>query len=605
MKWIRKHKTHLRMRIFLMFSLLLMAALAITSAVDIVLTQALIRRDYISSSERDIALVSSMLQSKLTHLSDYAISIASDSRVIAAARQFPNGPVTVEDQVALRRALGGSVGTIIGANTDLYMYDICSLSGNAFGINGNDLSRILSDLDAGFFEEAMQSLGIRITGPYRLRFGSGYNVPAFIITKAIVNLDNREPYGILMLVVRETVFSREYSNSGSDIAYYIVNGDMDIVSAANDNHLSQNAREICGFSEDDFQTLSAGGHLTLWNGGEETLLICSKPLSRRADWRVLAEVSLRGMRNTRRQAIGMILAVAAIALLALLLISFQLAHTICEPINGLSRFISQAAERGEMQRVPNPKSSYEIDILYEGFNNLADQIQALIRHINQEQEEKSNYQFQLIQAQIKPHFLYNTLMTIKSLIDLGMEETAGECIYAMSSFYRLSLNRGNDILTVRDEIELSQQYMVIQKLRYIDRLDYVFDIPPSLHGCMIPKMTIQPLLENAIYHGIKEKAGRGVIEVVGKDLGDAMRFSIHDNGNGIDPQTLAKLWDSLSGDAEEIAPHNPSFGLYSVNRRIHLLYGSRYGLSVDSCPGEYTTVTLNLPKSFNAGGDPS
>lgn len=606
MRLFRKPEVHLRTRIFFVFSLLLVTALVVTCAANIILMQNLVQQDYIAANERDMALVSNVLQSKLTHLSDYAISIASDSRVIEIARRYPDGPVNLAEQAALRQALGRNVRTIIGVNTDLYMYDIYSLKGDGFGISGYDLERLRRALGDDFFEDAARSLSPQISGPYGLRY-SVFDVPVFIITKAIVNLDTREPYGILMFVIRETTFSKEYSNgaAGSGVDYYVVDGDMNIVSAADDALLSENVREVFELSEHNLGELSAGRHCTARHRGEETLFMYSDRISRRADWRVFTAVSLRAMHATCQQTIGVIVMVAAVAMLALLLISYRLALGICEPINSLAQSFSRAAESGEMHTVSNPDGSYEINLLYDCFNNLASHMQALILHINQEQEEKSNYQFQLIQAQIKPHFLYNTLMTIKSLIDLDMEDTAGECIYAMSSFYRLSLNRGNDILSVRDEIELSQQYMYIQKLRYIDRLDYVFDIPPSLHDCLIPKMTIQPLLENAIYHGVKEKAGRGVVEVIGKDLGDAMTFSIYDNGTGIDPESLEQLRAYLASDIGDTTPRNASFGMYSVNRRIHLLYGSQYGLRVDSAAGEYTIITLNLPKQYATGGEPS
>ena len=185
-----------------------------------------------------------------------------------------------------------------------------------------------------------------------------------------------------------------------------------------------------------------------------------------------------------------------------------------------------------------------------------------------------------------------------------MKDAAGECIYAMSSFYRLSLNKGDDILMLGDEIELSAQYMYIQKLRYIDRLDYVFDVPSTLYDCLIPKMTIQPILENAIYHGIKKKAGKGVIEVVGRDLGDRMEFTISDNGNGIAPEDLKNLRVCLETERGDIPPKNASFGLYSVNRRIRFFYGEGHSLRIDSRQGEYTVVTLVLPKKLHRGGEP-
>ena len=218
----------------------------------------------------------------------------------------------------------------------------------------------------------------------------------------------------------------------------------------------------------------------------------------------------------------------------------------------------------------------------------------MMQEIYRQQEEKSIYQFQLIQSQIRPHFLYNTLEMIKSLVDCQMYGEAGRAILAMSRFYRLSLNTGNDICSVTQEIQLARQYLYIQRLRYAEYMDYVIEDCEAAGEYCIPKLTLQPLLENSIYHGIKEKQGMGKIVLRMELTEDTLRFHVWDNGAGISPDLLQKLRQSLQ---EEEKKEEASFGLYSINRRIRLFFGPEFGLELESRQGEYTCITVTIPKT--------
>ena len=602
-------KMSLHLRIFFMCALLLVASLAIACVFISRPTASLITEDYIRASRRDMAMIANATESTLNHLSNYAVSLSSDSRVISAAQRYPHGPENSAEIALLRASLGKNIRTIIGANADILMYDIFSVDGRQFGVGGYDMNRVTTLLPQEFFSEATRTLSTRITGPYNVQYpAANRQLPMFLVSKSIVDLDSHEVYGVLLMVVREnrfsSVFSRSITDSGASCS--IIDSEMNIVSCTDAALLGLDMRKAYGLSDKNCRALTEGDDRFCFAdySGAQTLFMLSSPISSRTDWRILMTTSMNSTRATWIQMFKTILIIAVVTCLCLLATSYKLAQGISRPIYQMAHSIHDAAERGELQPLPNPSGGYEITTLYDSFNALIIRIRALIDHINQEQEEKSNYKFQLIQAQIKPHFLYNTLMTIKSLIDLDMKDAAGECIYAMSSFYRLSLNKGDDILMLGDEIELSAQYMYIQKLRYIDRLDYVFDVPSTLYDCLIPKMTIQPILENAIYHGIKKKAGKGVIEVVGRDLGDRMEFTISDNGNGIAPEDLKNLRVCLETERGDIPPKNASFGLYSVNRRIRFFYGEGHSLRIDSRQGEYTVVTLVLPKKLHRGGEP-
>lgn len=601
----RFRKIRLQSQLFLICSIVLIVMLLCTSVFISIPTMNIITEDYIQASRRDMALISNVVESTLSHLFNYSVSIASDSRVITATLQNPNGLSEDPDSVRLRRTLSQSIRSIIGTNADIYKYDVFSCNGIPFNLCGNTyLYGLDTYLTSEFFMAASTTLAPQVHGPYSVVTPSSDRLPVYVITKSIVDLNTHKPYGVLVLLIRETRFSNPFSklSRDSDVSYFIVNEDLCIISCADDSHLGEQIGYHFQLSPSEIQSLRTRGQCITPYKSSNTLFMLSGVVNPRTNWHILMATSMHRSQIARVQVFSSILLIAVMSCIVLLITSYTLSRGISRPIYRLVDAIHNDMKSDSMQYLSIPEASPEIELLYKTYNELNAHIVTLLDHINQEQEEKSNIKFKLIQAQIKPHFLYNTLMTIKSLIDLDMNETASECVYAMSSFYRLSLNKGNEILRLGDEIELSMQYMYIQKLRYIDRLDYVFDVPHTLYDYFVPKMTIQPILENAIYHGVKEKADKGIIQVTGRDLGDCMEFTITDNGRGMDSDTLARLQASLNSIGDEIHPRSESFGLYSVNRRIHMLYGKPYGLHVDSRLGEYTMVTLTLPKSTSIGG---
>ncbi|MCR5669688.1 MAG: sensor histidine kinase [Butyrivibrio sp.] len=213
--------------------------------------------------------------------------------------------------------------------------------------------------------------------------------------------------------------------------------------------------------------------------------------------------------------------------------------------------------------------------------------------VKQEQESLRKAEFELLQAQINPHFLYNTLDAIVWSAEAGNQKQVVKMVGSLSEFFRSSLNKGKEIVTIREELMHVRSYLEIQQIRYQDILSYDIDVPESLFNCRIPKITLQPIVENALYHGIKNVRGGGKITLEGKDLGDDFVIKISDDGIGMDADRLNEVRKGLTDsdpDAGEI------YGLYNVNQRIKMRYGDEYGLTIDSTYEIGTMVLVRLPK---------
>ncbi len=300
---------------------------------------------------------------------------------------------------------------------------------------------------------------------------------------------------------------------------------------------------------------------------------------------------LRGMigRQTTLLIISSVVAMGAL-FIALLLYSLRVSRSITGPI----RALTEKAERfgaDNFSSLPVDTSIAELKTLDRNFDKMAGRITSLMEKQRQDQQSLHRAELELLQAQINPHFLYNTLDSIAILAESQREEDVVNMVTSLSTFFRNSLNRGEDIISLRAELIQAKSYLEIQQIRYSDILTYSISLPEEIQDVTVPKLILQPLIENALYHGIKNRRGRGVIQITGEKQNDDILLQVRDNGAGMTEEQLQRL---QAGVYEE---HHSGLGLKNVHQRIRLYCGEPYGLSFESEPGAGTTVTIRLPKT--------
>ena len=236
----------------------------------------------------------------------------------------------------------------------------------------------------------------------------------------------------------------------------------------------------------------------------------------------------------------------------------------------------------------------EMETLARSFNSMVGEIETLVDDIHREQENAKEAELRLLQEQINPHFLYNTLDAIIWLTESGESKKAVSMIQELSSFFRISLSKGESQITINDERGHVRSYLEIQHYRYQDIMEYSIDFDESILDYHIQKLTLQPIVESALYHGIKNKRGMGLIKVTGKESGNDIVFTIEDNGIGMNEEQLEKLRGLIAG--KDIDDRQHGFGMANVEKRLEMQYGKGYGMSVESVYGEGTTVTVRIPK---------
>ncbi len=290
----------------------------------------------------------------------------------------------------------------------------------------------------------------------------------------------------------------------------------------------------------------------------------------------------------------------AVLITVIALYSVRVARRITGPISVLSR---KAQQFGSGDFTPTPVETHitELQTLDTGFNDMARRVDALMTKQVEDQRSLHRAELELLQAQINPHFLYNTLDSIAILAESDRSEDVVTMVTSLSTFFRNSLNKGNDILTLGAECSQVTSYLEIQQIRYSDILRYEINVPQELMDCMVPKLILQPLVENALYHGIKNRRGMGMITVTGEEKDGNLLLKVTDNGAGMDEEQVQILQAGIYEDK------HTGLGLVNVHKRIRLYCGGSpagsepYGLSFESSVGKGSTVSVLLPMTRSLG----
>ncbi len=289
------------------------------------------------------------------------------------------------------------------------------------------------------------------------------------------------------------------------------------------------------------------------------------------------------------------LVVLAVSLLAVLM-SLMASRSVTQPIQQLCGMAKQLA-KGDFSARTDVEAEDEIAVLTKSFNDMAGEIGNLVEGIKTEQANLRITESKLLQAQINPHFLYNTLDTIVWLAEEKQTEDVVSMVTWLSDFFRTTLSKGNDCITVEEERFHIESYLKIQQFRYQDILEYEINIEEEIYPCIIPKLTLQPLVENALYHGIKMKRGKGKIIILGFRKGDRLIFKVVDNGRGMSEAVLNDLRRRIAGLETS---RDGGFGLANVNQRLQHYYGEEYGVFMDSTEniGTEAAVIVSAKKNI-------
>jgi len=301
------------------------------------------------------------------------------------------------------------------------------------------------------------------------------------------------------------------------------------------------------------------------------------------DWTVIGVSSLEKLDQVRSQLLWTLLGASFTSLLACLcLVWFSLKRWIA-PLKDLRETMLEIASGNQNLRAKEA-GAYELREVTRQFNAMLDQVDQLMVAIRRQEETTRQYQLQALSSQINPHFLYNTLDTIIWMAEFQDSQRVVQVTKSLATYFRLALNQGKDLICLSDEINHVRQYLFIQKQRYGDKLEYEINENPAFDNLVLPKLVLQPLVENALYHGIKEKEGQGHIRVSVQKQDSGLVIRIEDDGIGFQD----------ASDSSQSQLKRGGVGLQNVDQRLKLHFGEDYQMKIDSIPSKGTTVEIYI-----------
>lgn len=425
----------------------------------------------------------------------------------------------------------------------------------------------------------------------------------------VVDMTTGEKTGVLLIDFRDDIIYDNIlhatSGAGSQMLFY--DADYNAILRTSENALAEDikkelirykissATEEADAETQTAESASAGSSVQSFRTtiGGKAYYVCVVNLV--SGWRMVDVMSIDELTKDTRQIVPFSLLIAIGVCIIAVFLSLQFSSSIAKPIKSLIRLMKKV-ETGDFTGKFQVKHADEIGMLGNSYNLMLDEIQRLMSTVLDEQRDLLKAQFKILQEQINPHFLYNTLDSVNWLSRMGRNDEVVVVVSAFTKLLRIALSKGRDVITVKEEAEHIGYYLTIQQIRYKSKLNYEVDVPEDMGGYFTLKLILQPIVENAIYHGIKAKKGGGNIFVSGREQQDCLVFTVRDTGGGFDDAALSELNANLERPFDTAWTGAGSFGIKNVSDRIKVFFGYQYGLHYESVRGEGTTVLITIPK---------
>ena len=309
-------------------------------------------------------------------------------------------------------------------------------------------------------------------------------------------------------------------------------------------------------------------------------------------WRIVGVAFMDELMSGLEQFTSVMIFLVLFCIIVTILLARVVSSWISRPIKQLERLML-SVENGNLSAPPHVGGNKEVAALSLSFGLMIQRIRQLMDDIVKSQEMKRKFELDALQAKINPHFLYNTLDSVVWMAEQGNTEGVIKMITALAKLFRISISKGHDIITLAEEIEHVRNYLIIQQTRYQGKFEFSIDLPEDLEKLPTIKLIIQPIVENAIYHGIKYLQETGHIDiVVSRRKPGAIVIQIRDNGIGMDEETL----DNILKFSASHLPDGSGIGVRNVHQRVQLYYGSDFGLEISSEMDEGTLVNIVIPE---------
>lgn len=552
----------------------------------------------VSDCGETVDVMGKSVESLIMYMEDFSKTISLNESVRNAIMIYlgSDDEMSLHDAAALRKEFDHLSTGLFYSTSMIFNFDLYAGRDLIYSYHNLRADEEISVIPLQIIERALQTAAPIWTDLISLPQLRKYNKNdeyGFAVVKSVRD-DQSKIIGFIAVYVKESSFASLLETKNvADQSCFLVNAENRIISATGKDTLGQNINEVFDLNEEEQQICMQSGMLLK----EETGHVPALYIRREIEDENVALVCRIIMSDLALQtrSLRLILTGVAIAAVIIAFVGAGFASGyITRPLGRLTQVMEQIkSESGNGRTRYFGEGNGEIAQLGEQFNELMDQLDASREQIYQEQRQRRHNEVRLLQAQIVPHFLYNTLGMISSMLKLGMMQEAADALQQLASFYRLSLSNGKEVISIREEMELTRSYMTLQQLRYIEYMACSIDYDSSLGDLQIPKLTIQPLIENVLHHALRKDGRICHIEVnVYRDPeAEGMIIRVWDDGEGMPGERLEQLRKSLVTN-ESISG---SFGVINIHQRLKLFFGDDYYMEISSEENVFTEFLLYLP----------
>ncbi|TVY06993.1 sensor histidine kinase [Paenibacillus cremeus] len=492
-------------------------------------------------------------------------------------------------QLINERVIISELEAVFNSRSDLVGLHIIAFSGKIYSYEAS--TPVYKSFDRSpWYEKIRKSQGEMIWLGMREPTLTAKDEPVFSFGRLVYDLYSREPLGVLLVEASPKPILSMLSNlhMGTNSQAYVVDSAGSVLA-------QQGMIDELMPSEAAAKVIREKGdaHLASSTEGPNLIVVGDEP---QLGWTITGIIPKSNFQVQLEEANRFFLLVLFCLLTASIILATILSRTISAPIIRLVREM-KVVERGNLNAIVEMRSFEEMNYLAANFNSMIDRVKQLVERVRIATASEKNAQIHALQSQVNPHFLYNTLDMIYWELDESKQERLGEIVLSLSRMFRYSSEWEHSDVTLREELDQTQHYLHIIQARSSHALEIRIEIPDEWQQVSIPKMTLQPLIENAVIHGLSRQERAGIIRIDLEAQEQDLVLRIQDNGIGIPSDRLAELQQSLEQATElESDYFEGGIGLMNVHRRLILKFGQPYGLKLASCDNGGTTVTIRLPR---------
>ena len=582
---VLRHFKSVRSALFAAISVMVLCAVVIVVAISLRFTKTSVFDNAVVYTRTIVRQTNQNIDSYIDYMDNIATMVSGSRDTQTFLYNKDEETLQVSE---CRQRLVEQFRTILKSRNDIRNIGLIQKDGNRLFNNGGQQKNAYLDLDTqAWYKNAITSNRSVLTSSHVQHVIRGERPWVITVSRGVRNFTgsgNRE--GVVFIDLNYSAISElcDQNSIGSKGYVFLLDQDGNVV------YHPQQQQLYNELQTENIDLVMNTDKETLMDGSGDNARIYTISRSEKTGWTVVGCTNVAELLKDSKKARSIYVLVAAILVVVALVLSNFIARNITRPLQQLRDSMARVQEGDFGAAEVEVTSRNEVGSLTRSFNVMTSRIQELMKQNIYEQQQKRKSELKALQSQINPHFLYNTLDSIIWMAEGKKNEEVVVMTASLARLLRQSISNEEEQVPIGQEVEYARSYLTIQKMRYKDKLEFQIQVDAQIMGVPIIKLVLQPLIENAIYHGLKYKEGKGLLIVRGYREGENAVLQIKDNGAGMDEQTLSHIFEK-----HKVNYRSNGVGVYNVQKRLQLYYGMDYGITYSSKQGEGTTASIVIP----------